>query len=398
MAILKNYFIFKNKLIIILILVSNLFSLTNLAIGDKYFLKKYHEKAILYYLKTDVNTQKRIQPRIIESYLHTGDKYYKIKLYKKALLWYEKAAKLKNHSAIFKIGQVYEKKADIYTKAHKYTKALVYYEKAYKFKNKNLNSKIDSVKNKISHQKNLSGDTRILVSKDSPSWTHSIGRLLIPTKLEFLSKKKYRKEKKKCSATLVNIDKRSDSSIIITASHCVNSFNPKAGQIKFLIRDKNNKMIYRTASIVFNSNFNIKKMKSTTDFAILLLNKKISYKKIKPIIVRKYSLNTLQKAHKNNFGSLGGFSSDIASYGVNLTYDPKCKLSTFSKMYAASTCKGFKGASGGPIMLTTINDNKTFQYHFVGVVSHFRNKDFTNIFFAPHHLFYDKIKKVINSK
>jgi tetratricopeptide (TPR) repeat protein len=392
--ILKNYSILQNKLIILIVLVTNLFSETNISEGDKYFLKKHYEKAVHFYLKTDQATQKRIEPRIIQSYLQTGDKYSNIKLYKKALLWYGKAAKLKNKSAIFKIGKTYEKKADVYKKAHKYKKALAFYQKAFEFKNKNLNKKIDTLKKKLSHQKKLSNDTRILVTKDSPSWTHTIGRLVIPTKLEFLSKSKYRKKNKKCSATLVNIDNKKDSNIIITASHCLETYNPKAGQIKFIIRDKNQKLVHRTARIRFNSNFNIKKMNSTTDLAILSLNKKIPFKEIKPLLIKKYSFDELQKIYKNNFGSLGGFSSDIASYGSMLTYDPKCKLSTYTRMYAASTCKGFKGASGGPIILTTSNDDKNFDYHFVGVVSHFKNEKFTNIFFAPHHLFYYKIKKM----
>jgi len=393
--ILRSYSILRNKLIILLLLVTNVFSATNLAEGDKYFLKKYYEKAVLFYLKTDKATQKRIEPRIIQSYLQTGDKYSNIKRYKKALLWYGKAAKLKNKSALYKIGKTYEKKGDIYKKAHKYKKALAFYQKAFEFKNKNLNAKIDSIKKKLSHQKKLLNDTRILVTKNSPAWTHTIGKLIIPTKLEFISKRKYRKKNKKCSATLVNIDKKSDSKIIITASHCLESYNPKAGQIKFIIRDKNQKMIYRTAKIRFDSKFNIKKMGSTTDFAILSLNKKIPFNEVKPMIIKKYSFDTLQQIYKNNFGSLGGFSSDIAAYGAMLTYDPKCKLSTYSRMYAASTCKGFKGASGGPIILTTTTDNKIFDYHFVGVISHFKNEKFSNIFFAPHHLFYKKLKKMI---
>lgn len=393
----KNYFILKNKLILVLLLVSNLFAVNIMNKGDKFYLKKNYEKAILYYLQLDKSTQKRIEPRIIQSYLQTGDKYYKIKKYNTALSWYRKAAKLKKHNAFFKIGKTYEKKADIYIKAHKYEKALTFYQKAFEFKNKNLISKIDTTKKKLSHNKKLSNDTRILVTKDSPSWTHTIGKLIIPTKLEFLSKRKYRKKDEKCSATLVNIDENKNSSIIITASHCFNSYNPKAGLIKFIIRDKNQKMIFRTAKILFNSNFNIKKMNSTTDFAILSLNKPISFNKVKPLIIKKYSFSSLQKMYKNNFGSLGGFSNDIAEYGSMLSYDPKCKLSSYSKVYGASTCKGFQGASGGPIILTTINDNKTLDYHFVGVVSHFRNKDFTNIFFAPHHLFYNKIKKNIKN-
>jgi tetratricopeptide (TPR) repeat protein len=364
--------------------------------GDKYFLKKHYEKALLYYLQTNKETQTKIQPRIIESYLLTGDKYYKIKLYSKALNWYKKAAKLKNPSAIRKIGKTYEEKADRYKKKHKYKKALTYYQKAFEFQNKELNQKIDLVKQKLSHEKKLTNDTRILVTKDSPAWTHTVGRLIIPTKVEFISKNKLKKKTQKCSATLVNLDDGKDSKVIITASHCLGKHNPKAGQIKFTIKNKNGKTIIRNAKTRYDSKFNIKKMNTTTDFAILTLNKSISHKEVKPMIIKKYSFDTLQKVHKNNFGSLGGFSNDIAEYGHMLTYDPKCTLTTYSRMYGASTCKGFKGASGGPLILTTIT-NKIETYHFVGVVSHFKNQKFTNIFFAPHHFFYHKIKLIIES-
>ena len=387
----------KNKLILFILLTSSVYASTFVDQGDVYFLKKHYEKALIYYLQTDKDTQQKIQPRIIQSYLKTGDKYYNIKLYKKALKWYGKAAKLKNPSAIEKIGQTYEKKADKYTRNHKYDKALNYYQKAFEFQNKQLNQKIDQVKKKLSHKKKLANDTRVLVTKDSPSWTHTIGRLIIPTKSEFISKTKIKTKTQKCSATLINLDENKDSRVIITASHCLANFNPKAGQIKFTIRDKNKNTIIRTAKIRLDSKFNIKKMKTTTDFAILTLNKTIPFQEVQPLIIRRYSFDTLQQIHKNNFGSLGGFSNDIAEYGNRLTYDPKCKLSPYSKMYGSSSCKGFKGASGGPIILTTINQNKTESYHFVGVVSHFRNEKFTNIFFAPHHLFYSQIRKLVNS-
>jgi len=384
----------RNKIALFIFLATSLYSSTFLKQGDVYFLKKHYEKAIIFYLQTDKVTQEKIQPRIIEAYLKTGDKYYNIKLYRKALKWYAKAAKLKNPSAIKKIGKTYERRADKNLRNHKYDKALTYYQKAFEYQNKQLNQKIDQVKKQLSHKKKLANDTRILVTKDSPSWTHTIGRLIIPTKAEFISKTKIKTKTQKCSATLINLHHEKDSKIIITASHCLANFDSKAGQIKFTIKNNNKQTVIRTARIKFNSKFDIKKMKTTTDFAILTLNKSIPYEELKPLIIRKYSFDTLQKIHKNNFASLGGFSNDIAEYGNKLTYDPKCKLSTHSKMYGSSTCKGFKGASGGPIILTTINKKKIPTYHFVGVVSHFRNEKFSNIFFAPHHYFYNKIKDI----
>jgi len=111
--------------------------------------------------------------------------------------------------------------------------------------------------------------------------------------------------------------------------------------------------------------------------------------------ITKYSFLELKNTSRFSFGSLGGFSSDIAKHGTKLTFDPKCELKKYTKMYGASTCTGFNGSSGGPIVMTTSNDNINFKYNFVGVVSHFKNKNFKNIYFAPHNLFYNELKNVI---
>ena len=398
MEILKNYSILQNKLFIILLLVTNLFSSTVIDKGDEEFLQENYKKAIYYYMQADDKTQVQIKYRISQSYLRIGDNYQKIKNYNKALVWYKKAAKLKDRSALTKIGKVYEKQGDLYTKVHKYKEALSLYQKALKLQNKNLDKKIALVKEKLSHQKKLSTDTRIIVTKDSPQWTHAIGRLIIPTKLEFSAQTKYKTFHKKCSATLVNLNENKNSKIILTASHCLSNYNPKAGQLKFIIKNSKGEMVYRIAKIEFDSKFDIKKMKNKTDFAILSLSRKISYKEVEPFLIQKDSFLSLQKRYKSSFASLGGFSSDIAQFGANLTYDPKCRVSAYSSTYAASTCNGFKGASGGPIVLTTTDDNITYKHHFIGVVSHFKNKDFTNIFFAPHHPFFKRIKENIKNK
>ena len=66
-----------------------------------------------------------------------------------------------------------------------------------------------------------------------------------------------------------------------------------------------------------------------------------------------------------------------------------------SETYGASNCSGFKGASGGAVVVTTTDENKNFQYNFVGVISHFKNNRYQKIFFAPHHIFYKDLIKAI---
>ena len=289
---------------------------------------------------------------------------------------------------------MYEKLASRYERAHNYEKALKFYKKALHLREIKLHNRIKSIKKILEHKKKLDKDTRKIVTRNSPAWTHSIGQLIIPLKLHFINKKRYTVKNKKCSATLVNLKENEDSNIIITASHCIQKYNKQAGPLKFVIQNNKKNMVYRIATIKYDSHFDINNMKSTTDFAILKLQRPILNKEVKPIVIQNNSFRSLQKSSLQSFGSLAGFSNDIAQYGKKLTYDPKCTIKEYNQMYGKSSCSGFSGASGGAIMLTTTNDNKKFQYHFIGVVSHFRNKNYKNIFFAPHHLFFNELQKI----
>ncbi|MGB5867292.1 MAG: trypsin-like serine protease, partial [Arcobacteraceae bacterium] len=324
-----------------------------------------------------------------------GENFTKIKEYKKALQWLNEAEKLNDGIAAIQISEVYEKLANRYARAHNYKEALKLYEKALNVRDKKLQNKIDKIKKLLDHQSKLTEDTRKAVTKSSPPWTHAVGRLIIPTKLQFINEKQYTTKNKKCSATLVNLAPNTDSSIIVTASHCLTQYDKTAGPLKFIIQNNKKIMIYRIANIEFDSKFQIKKMKTTTDFAILSLHEPISTDDVKAMVIQKKSFADLQTRTVKNFGSLAGFSGDIAQYGEKLTYDPNCRLKSYNSMYGASTCSGFNGASGGPIVLTTTNDDKNFKYYYVGVVSHFRNKNYKNIYFAPHHIFYDRLEKII---
>jgi V8-like Glu-specific endopeptidase len=194
---------------------------------------------------------------------------------------------------------------------------------------------------------------------------------------------------------LLSFGKSKSSRVIVTASHCLTSYKKKAGNIRFIIKDNNDNMIQRLATIYKDSKYNSRKLNIKSDYAILVLDKSIKYQDVNPMIVDSKNFNKLQKENSTAYGSMAGFSSDVGGYGNILTYDPKCELNYYSKTYAKSNCKGFKGASGGPVVITTENRNKRSIYHFVGVVSHFRNKNFKNIYFAPHHIFYKDLKKAI---
>lgn len=385
----------KSKLFLILFLVSSLFADKYVDLGDAAFVKQNYNSAIKLYTQSPLKNTEEVKIRLIQCYLRLGDNFLKIREYKIALKWYKKAQKLKSRRSLQKLSHIYELQGNQYTKIHKYKKALQLYNKALKLKNKKVIAKIKKINHILYHKSKLKNDSRRVVTKTSPKWTRAIGRLIVPTKLEFITKKRYKTNFKKCSASLVNLFGYKNSKVIVTASHCLTSYNKSAGNIKFIIKDSKDNMIYRIAKVSSDSHFNIKKLKTTTDWAILILNKEISKNEVQPFIVDKNSFRQLQKKYKYNFGSLCGFSGDIAGYGAKLTYDPKCKLKYYTKMYGASSCTGFKGSSGGPIVLTTSDDNIHYHNNFVGVVSHFKNKDFKDIYFTPHNLFYKQLKRII---
>jgi len=382
---------------VVLMVQTTLFADSYSLLGDKAFHQQNYKEAIDNYEKSQDKHHSKVKLKLIKSYIELGNNYSGIQKLRMALAWYKKATLLDKNVASMEISLVYEKFAKRYESVHNYEKALQFYEKALSIRDSSLEKKIQEMKRRVDHTNNLSNDTRKIVNHSSPIWTQAVGRLIIPTELKFISENKHQKQQKNCSASLVNLSIHTDSSVIITAAHCITKFNSKVGNLKFIIKDSNGDIIHRVAKIEFTSKFDIKKITTTTDFAILSLDKPISKTKVTPLLVQQESFSTLQKKSSKHYASLVGFSSDIAKYGAKLTYDPKCSISSFNTMYGASTCSGFNGASGGPIILTTTNDNINFDYHFIGVVSHFRNKEYTNMFFAPHHQFFDTIKTIINS-
>lgn len=330
------------------------------------------------------------------SYIKLGDNFNKINEYDKSELWYKKAIKLNSKVASYKLSKLYINKGDRYAKIKKHQKAIKYYIKALNLGNKDSKKKISKSKKYLKHKKQLVNDTRKLVTNESPIWTKSIGRLIIPIKLEFTTKKRYKTKYKKCSASIINIDKFQNSKVLVTASHCLTSYNKEAGDIRFIVKNSKSEMVQRYATVYKDSHYSSRNLKTKSDYAILVLDKAISDFDVKGLKVSPNSFKDLKYNYKYSFGSLAGFSGDVGEDGLKLTYDPKCELNYFSTTYALSNCTGFKGASGGPVVLTVSDDNIKYKHYFVGVVSHFKNNKFQNIYFAPHHIFYDDLYKAIN--
>lgn len=385
---LKNFFI-------LLFSITLAYSSTSIDKGNLKYIKQNYIEAIEHYKNAYANNHPKARLKLIMSYIKLGGNFERIKNYDKALSWYNKALDLKSNVAKSKISKIYEKQANEYSRIKKYKTALKLYNKALKLGNTKVNKKIKDIKKVLAHQKTLKNDTRKMVTNESPSWTKAIGRLIIPTKLEFITKKRYKTNYKKCSASLINIDSLNYSKVIVTASHCLSAYKKSTGEIRFIIKNSSGEMIQKTASVYKDSNYSSKKLKTNSDYAILILNSGISADDINPFIINKNSFTVLQKSSKKSFASLAGFSGDIGEFGAKLTYDPKCKLTYHSDTYGASNCSGFKGASGGPVVVTTTDENKNINYNFVGVISHFKNKTYQKIFFAPHHIFYKDLIKSI---
>lgn len=379
------------KSLLFISLFSYTFANTNIDNGDfNYENQNYLRSIEDYKLAYQENHPKAIT-KLITTYLKLGDNFNTIQNYEKAIEWYKKALELDNNISTSKIARAYENQGDMYAKIKNYKIAIHHYNKAIELGKSDVTSKIKTLQEELNHQNNLKDDTRKLVTNDSPPWTNSIGRLIVPTKLEFITQKKYKTDFKKCSASLVNLDGYDSSNVIVTASHCLSEYKEETGDIRFIIKNSKNEMIQRFATIYKDSHFNEKKSKTVSDYAILILDEKISTKDVTPLKITPKSFLKLKNEYKYSFASLAGFSSDIGEYGTRLTFDPKCELNSYNTFFAHSNCAGFKGASGGPVVMSVSDDDIQYEYYFVGVVSHFLQKNFKNIYFAPSELFYDEM-------
>jgi tetratricopeptide (TPR) repeat protein len=366
-------------------------------LAQEEFKKGNYVKAIEYYEQLP-NKDENINKKLFQAYIFAADHFSYVYNFKESKRYYNKAIKYNYNKELVekKLAKLYEKEGDLYNKGKKYKLALASYSKGVKFGDKEQEKKIDDIKKILNHQKNLKDDTRKVVTQNSPQWTKAIGRLVIPTKIKMATNSGYKVDIKKCSATLVNFEELSSSKIIVTASHCLTEFDRKVGLLRFIIKSKDNKIIQKYATIYNDSHFD-PKLKEASDFAILILSSPISKQEVESINVDKRSFDNLQNDYPYYFASLAGFSSDIGDFGSKLTYDPKCEILYYNKLYGKSNCSGFKGASGGPVVLITSVDKKIVNYYFVGVVSHFRDEKYNEIYFAPHHIFYESLKKAIDT-
>ena len=381
------------KRFFILLLSCNLFGSTLDDADIKFATGNYIEAIKLY--NSLPKKDESVELKLMSCYVRLGDNFAKVDNFTRALSWYKKALDLGNLAVKIKIAKVYTKQANLYKRIKEYKKAYSLYKKALKLGYKKVKKDIKYIDRILNHEKKLYDDPRIIVDNHSPKWTKAIGRLIIPTKLKFVSKTKYKTKYKKCSASLIDDGTHTKIRTIITASHCISGYKEDAGYLKFIIKDSFGNMIQKFATIYKDSHYKHTKLQTTSDYAILILDSFISNYQVKPLISTNIPFYRLKKQYKDSFATLVGFSGDIGKWGEQLTMDPRCKVFKYSKYYGKSNCVAYKGASGGPIVLNVSEDGLTYSQYLVGIVSHFKGNNFKHIYFAPNTQFYQDLQNGI---
>ncbi len=366
----------------------------NIEKGDRFFAGGDYNSAVVEYEKALKDGEDKARIKLVMSYIKLGDNYLRIRAFLSSEKYYLLAKKLGSRLADSKLSRLYENIGDLYTKGKKFDQAYLSYKKAFDLGNKEVLPKLGETEKILNHYEKLDDDTRKIVNSDSPSWTKAIGRLVIPTKLE-VTRSGYKISQKKCSATLVNFSNIPSSKVIVTASHCLSNYDKEAGIIRFLIKNTQGDVIQKYAEVFEDSFYDEKNTDKNSDYAILILSSAIDKSEVVPLLIPNASFGDIKKSRRYSFGSMAGYSSDIGEHGFRLTYDPQCELDYFNKFYGKSSCNAFSGASGGPVVLSAGNNKDELKYYFVGVISHYRDDDFKNLYFSPHHIFLNSLASAV---
>lgn len=195
----------------------------------------------------------------------------------------------------------------------------------------------------------ITGDLRQIRSANSPPWLAAVGRLVSFYRLNTLEQ---------CSVSLISNQPGKDSDIAITAAHCIDHWpqqgdkiQPYSNLVTFL--SLSGEEIEREIIEV------VQQEKSPADYAIVRLDSAIPYQLIAPLIRSPYDYRNLlfQRLFQESaphFASLAGYSSDITlgNRGKRLTYHERCQLFSGPPGQQSSNCISYRGASGGPIVVT----------------------------------------------
>jgi len=254
----------------------------------------------------------------------------------------------------------------------------------------------------------MEGDERQVRTSSSPEWLAAVGRFVI--------NKRDGTGAKLCTAFLVSANSTDDSRIIMSEGHCINEWHVSgaAGNRRFSMTTHN---IYFTT----NTGEELKRKVvavvgyewSPGDHAILILDKGIYNYEIKPLVHSDepfknmgYGLldDPVYQQEFKPFATAAGYSSDVplGDGGKHLTYDEDCYLNGGVNYQKDSRCTSYRGASGGPIVVTVDRGVDEWEerpvmgieHLVVGIIKGGRDGDNSSTYWTPHSYYRAKLLEV----
>ncbi|HAS6087963.1 TPA: hypothetical protein I7120_23070 [Vibrio vulnificus] len=228
----------------------------------------------------------------------------------------------------------------------------------------------------VSFQCRVLGDDRIAKTPRSPKYLDAVGKLTV-TNTEGTSNI--------CGASLVGLRADQDSRVIVTSFHCL-----RGERMRWEAHTQSGRTIIRNQLKVLD-------VSMESDYAILLLDKKVRYQDISPLIVD-FELNEYPEdiLYDEDYGDpefvFAGYSAD-AEFGMSgkvLTYDVTGVISTTDGAYdpvggSTDGVTTYEGASGGAFIVTYTEDAPDYrtvnfgrQSYLMGVIKGGLSNDFVS--------------------
>ena len=230
----------------------------------------------------------------------------------------------------------------------------------------------------------LNADPRQINGPSSPPWLNAVGKLEIPSQSLEAGDITYFTEH--CSATLISAVPNRSANIIVTAWHCLENYRDLSREISFtLFYGEEAAISYSARRLSSGGSLDL-------DWAILRLNKPISNSLVQAIVLDRKSLQTTDYPYI----TMAGYSRDIGlgGQGKRLTYHADCELGQEINQQISSNCLVYKGASGGPVVMSKFNNNG-FQHKLAGVISQGNGLDVST--FIPTKAFISTALRLIHS-
>ena len=196
-------------------------------------------------------------------------------------------------------------------------------------------------------------DSRRRVDEIAPAWLAAVGHLSVPGRR--LRNGHYQHHREDCSATLVAATHAAQSSLLLTAWHCLELYTDLSKPLTFTIATSAGNSVSKEAYRVSDGGG------MSADWAVLQMYEPISRDMVEPMSVH------IAPARTDKTISMAGFSRDVelGRSGEELTYDPACDITLQGSKRSETNCIAYKGASGGAVVQLDENDRP----HLVGIIS-----------------------------